>query len=65
MFDISKFKFGLGSGLEYNINPYELFSQNAVVNQLEVPFAVMLPSNHTGAVIKGTFEDIITDITPA
>ena len=62
--DMTQVKIGLGTSIEYNINPYELFSQNAVVNQLEIAFAAMLPTNKAGALVKGTFAGIIEDITP-
>jgi len=62
MFDVTKLKLGLGTSVEYNINPYEFFSQNAVVNQLEIAFAVLLPSNHVNAVITDTYENIISAI---
>jgi hypothetical protein len=63
MFDISKFKIGAGTTVEYNVNPYEFFSQNAVVNQLEIAFAVMLPENHEDAIIVDKFEDVLPLIT--
>ena len=64
MCDWSKLRFGLGDFVS-KANPYSFMRDNVVENVIEAPFAVMLPSNYTGAVISDTFANVITDITPA
>jgi hypothetical protein len=63
MFDVSKLRFGLSPQLRTMVNPYEYWRQNIVGNLLEGAYAVLLPSNHTNAVVSATFASIIEDIT--
>lgn len=62
MIDWSKLEFGLGDMIS-KTNPYSYMRDNVVENIIEIAFAVMEPSNYSGAVVTDAISDVTTIIS--